>query len=173
MTRPSTSTLRLSPTPGNHTAETGLAGWGERIRTSELQKPRPSNSMHTPAPSPASRLAMQCPESAGRNAEDARKRAGRSPPGHRGQRQANPRRYMAHWRGWRSPDGTSMPNNRAVLRFRPAANDDRDSLRERWSLPETRQTIMTLSPSTVLGNHSNRQESRTLVCRESGRRNRI
>jgi hypothetical protein len=45
-----------SPTPGNHTAETGLAGWGERIRTSELQKLRPSNSMHTPAPSPASRL---------------------------------------------------------------------------------------------------------------------
>jgi len=53
-------------------------GWGERIRTSELQKRRPSNSMHTPAPSPASRLAMQCPESARRNAEDARKRAGRS-----------------------------------------------------------------------------------------------
>src|SRR6266446_32862 len=41
--------------------ETGLGGWGERIRTSELQKQRPSNSMHTPAPSPASRLAMQCP----------------------------------------------------------------------------------------------------------------
>jgi hypothetical protein len=24
-----------SPTPGNHTAETGLAGWGARIRTWE------------------------------------------------------------------------------------------------------------------------------------------
>src|SRR5258708_11614435 len=52
-----------SPTPGNHTAETGLAGWGARIRTSELQKLRPSNYMHTPAPFPASRLAMPCPES--------------------------------------------------------------------------------------------------------------
>jgi hypothetical protein len=67
-----------SPTPRNHTAETRLAGWGERIRTSELQKLRPSNSMHTPAPSPASRLATQCPESDRGNAEDARKRAGRS-----------------------------------------------------------------------------------------------
>ena len=59
-------------------------GWGERIRTSELQKLRPSNSMHTPAPSPASRLAMQCPENARRNAEDARKRAGRSGGGRAG-----------------------------------------------------------------------------------------
>ena len=101
-----------SPTPGNHTAETALAGWGERIRTSELQKLRPSNSMHTPAPSPASRLAMQCPESARRNAEDARKRAGRSRGGggaHRGKRQAHPRRYMAHWRGWRSATHRAAP----------------------------------------------------------------
>jgi hypothetical protein len=30
-------------TPGNHTAETALAGWGKRIRTSELQKRGPSN----------------------------------------------------------------------------------------------------------------------------------
>src|SRR6266436_1141869 len=63
-------------TAGNDGAETALVGWGESIRTSELQKLRPSNSMHTPAPSAASRLAMQCPESARRNAEDARKRAG-------------------------------------------------------------------------------------------------
>jgi len=32
---------------------------------------------------------------------------------------------------------------------------------------------MTLSPSIVLGSRSGRQESRTLVCRESDRRNRI
>jgi hypothetical protein len=39
--------------------------------------------------------------------------------------------------------------------------------------PETRQTIMTLSPSTVLGNRSDRQGSRTLVRRrDSDRRNR-
>ncbi len=32
-----------SHTPRTNAAETGLAGWGERIRTSELQKLRPSN----------------------------------------------------------------------------------------------------------------------------------
>jgi hypothetical protein len=32
-----------SHTPGNAVAETALVGWGERIRTSELQKPRLSN----------------------------------------------------------------------------------------------------------------------------------
>src|SRR5712692_3848728 len=30
-----------SPTPGNHTAETGLAGWGGRIRTSEWRNQNP------------------------------------------------------------------------------------------------------------------------------------
>src|SRR6267154_5898698 len=30
-----------SPTPGNHTAETGLAGWGARIRTSEWRNQIP------------------------------------------------------------------------------------------------------------------------------------
>jgi hypothetical protein len=30
-----------SPTPGNHTAETGLAGWGARIRTWEWRNQNP------------------------------------------------------------------------------------------------------------------------------------
>src|SRR6266481_1526394 len=30
-----------SPTPGNHTAETGLAGWGARIRTCEWRNQNP------------------------------------------------------------------------------------------------------------------------------------
>src|SRR5260370_37735173 len=30
-----------SPTPGNHTAETGLAGWGARIRTWEWRNQKP------------------------------------------------------------------------------------------------------------------------------------
>src|SRR6266849_2956416 len=34
-----------SPTPGNHTAETGLAGWGARIRTWEWRNQNPQNAL--------------------------------------------------------------------------------------------------------------------------------
>src|SRR5260221_5174393 len=36
-----------SPTPGNHTAETGLAGWGARIRTWEWRNQNPQNAIDT------------------------------------------------------------------------------------------------------------------------------
>src|SRR5260221_3074989 len=36
-----------SPTPGNHTAETALAGWGARIRTWEWRNQDPQNAIDT------------------------------------------------------------------------------------------------------------------------------
>ena len=36
-----------SPTPGNHTAETALAGWGARIRTWEWRKSKSPNSVYS------------------------------------------------------------------------------------------------------------------------------